>query len=433
MMVPLLLLLLTELWLVVPFGGAFITPYPMRAVATRCAGTSEDTAADVLEDADRRQNLFQFLLRDLQVEGVPLLGIEGADQVETMQAAVWTTMAQLWTATTTTLSQGGGEQQKACLILEELPVDALRAFVDSFANIRAEERLTQQFPALQEFDVSLVGKGVGPAILVKVGEEPKETADETASDGGVEDAIDVTPPPTSNTQRDDLIIAAMEHFVDRVVVASDDGIGLDRANTVFRVSSSSDSSADTDPCHMLSSFWNAMCELQASDADAISSIVLCLPAMSSAQHVALAELINRSLCLYRGDSVFELVHYHPSYDRTDVFPQVQPVFGHLSPTAWWPLIVEQFGGGDDSAPRDTTQLDLLVNYQRRSPVPAVILKRVSNMDAGEEEQLDLGDGSVAPANGISTFATSIARLVQQGEPSLQQELSEEVAMLTPTK
>ena len=45
-------------------------------------------------DDEHRSSLFQTLLRDLQIEGVPLLGCD-ADQVATLNAAIWTTMAEL--------------------------------------------------------------------------------------------------------------------------------------------------------------------------------------------------------------------------------------------------------------------------------------------------------------------------------------------------
>jgi len=45
-------------------------------------------------DEERRSNVFQALLRDLQIEGVPLLGCD-SNQVQTLNAALWTTMAEL--------------------------------------------------------------------------------------------------------------------------------------------------------------------------------------------------------------------------------------------------------------------------------------------------------------------------------------------------
>ena len=43
---------------------------------------------------ERKENLYQCLLRDLQVEGVPLLSVD-AESAAVMQAALWTTMAEL--------------------------------------------------------------------------------------------------------------------------------------------------------------------------------------------------------------------------------------------------------------------------------------------------------------------------------------------------
>ena len=106
---------------------------------------------------ERKANLFQFLLRDLEVEGVPLLGCD-ADQPPSLQGAIWSTMAQL--------SETEGEE-KACLVFENIPVDALRVFVDDFILLKLQPRLMEQLPELARFSLSLVGKGVGPAIVVE--------------------------------------------------------------------------------------------------------------------------------------------------------------------------------------------------------------------------------------------------------------------------
>jgi hypothetical protein len=132
---------------------------------------------------ERKANLFQFLLRDLQVEGVPLLGID-ADQVQTLQAAIWTTMAGLLASAVT----GGDEQEeressssallapspsndepkqsaettesptttepqqqpqssssvsKVCLVFEDIPVEALTAFVQDFQTLQNDVLLRQ--------------------------------------------------------------------------------------------------------------------------------------------------------------------------------------------------------------------------------------------------------------------------------------------------
>ena len=83
---------------------------------------SEENPAEWPED--RRSAMFQTLLRDLQIEGVPLLGCD-ANQVHTLNAALWTTMAEL------------GDQddaQRACLILEEIPTSALLLPIEPMAR-----------------------------------------------------------------------------------------------------------------------------------------------------------------------------------------------------------------------------------------------------------------------------------------------------------
>lgn len=72
------------------------------------AASASNNPVDELSD-ERKANLFQFLLRDLQVEGVPLLAVD-ANQVDTLQAAMWTTLAEL-------CDQADADQ--ACLVLED--------------------------------------------------------------------------------------------------------------------------------------------------------------------------------------------------------------------------------------------------------------------------------------------------------------------------
>ena len=110
---------------------------------------SSDPLVDL--DDERKANLFQALLRDLQIEGVPLLGCD-ANQVHTLNAALWTTMAEL---------SANPKADRACLVLEEIPLSALLAFAEDFTVLKTQDRLMTYLPELRRFSVSVVGKGLG--------------------------------------------------------------------------------------------------------------------------------------------------------------------------------------------------------------------------------------------------------------------------------
>ena len=77
------------------FSPSSAVSRPARSWSLGSALPSADAEAAIAElDDDRRANLFQATLRDLQVESVPLMGCD-ANRVETMNAALWTTMAEL--------------------------------------------------------------------------------------------------------------------------------------------------------------------------------------------------------------------------------------------------------------------------------------------------------------------------------------------------
>jgi len=381
----------------------------------------EDSTATVEQlSEERKANLFQFLLRDLQVEGVPLLGVD-ADQVHTLQAALWTTLAEL--------SEQSGEQ-KACLVFEDIPVQALRSFVDDFIVLKTQTRLIQHLPEMNRINVSLLGKGVGPAVLIEV------SAEEGTHEKQKRPMVD-----------ENRCIAAMKMFVDRVVVglkacpyttssdAAPGGLeGISPAPISYRVCSF------PDVFHVLSSFWNCICELLASDA--VGCTVLLLPRVGTdieedghGRFAAVSELISRSLCLYRGDGVFDLLHFSPIYDRDRIYPVEKPAHGHIPPLSWLRAIVRHDGKIEEAESLSDADL-ALSNFQRRSPVTAVCIKRNSMMDAataadelGGMVELSLGDrGEVARASGVPTYSRNAKILAEQGEEVLRSALEAEIAI-----
>lgn len=378
-----------------------------------------------LFDEERRAELFQFLLRDLQVEGVPLLSVD-ADQVRTLQAALWTTMAELYTSTQ---DQSSGDTQ-ACLIFADIPMDDLRSFVDDFRALQTQERLMKHLPELQRFHLSLVGKGVGPAILVAV--SAPEISD------GSDDAFKCTEPMDASNAA-----TAMEVFVDRIAFAAD----ADRRPPIiaYRVC------AFSDVCHLMSSFWNCICELQATSVEQLDALMLVLPGgvvggakatgiqsddrRDRARFAAVAELVSRSLCLYKDDDDFELLHFHPTYDRDQIFPVDLPAHGHVPPTSWIRPALQHYsnqaqnGSADEVSAMSEEDLRLLFNHQRRSPVPAVGIMRVSTVEETRENEdpteLDVGGGVKVAVSGVRSIARNMLRVAEIGLETLQLELDKE--------
>jgi hypothetical protein len=381
----------------------------------------QDTLGDLSEE--RKSTLFQFILRDLQVEGVPLLAVD-ADQVHTMQAALWTTMAEL---------AEQDDAQKACLIFEDIPMNALRTFVVDFCTLQSQDRLMGALPDLERYRISLLGKGVGPAILVET--TPAVVSDET------------TPTAAGPVEivRVNESTAAMKMFIDRVVVEQNvcpyafnnqmaptglEDAGFPAAPIGYRVCT------ETEVCHVLSAFWNSVCEILVTPADQLSTTVLSMPAVRThARFAAVSEMLSRSLCLFRGDSVLELLHFHPAYDRDNVHPIDIPAHGHLPPTQWLrPML--KYNGNTEAANRLSDQ-DLVAgsNYQRRSPVTAVCIKRVEMLQAGTDAangivDIVLEDQSTVQASGVPTYARNALGLAEQGAGALQEALDREIAIAT---
>jgi hypothetical protein len=166
--------------------------------------------------------------------------------------------------------------------------------------------------------------------------------------------------------------------------------------------------------------------------------VLCLPAVPSGLDASVAhdrfsvvaELISRFLCLYRGDDIFELLHMHPLYDRDLVHPKDKPAHGHLPPTGWLQAMLLQDGNSEMFTDDELA----LQNYQRRSPLPAVVIKRVSQLDTGATPEngmveLDLGYERIVPASGLATYSRNAIKMAGKGKEALQSALDAEIALV----
>ena len=372
---------------------------------------------------------------DLQIEGVPLLECD-ATQASTLQAALWTTMAEL---------SEQDDPQKVCLVMEGIGVQSLMTFVDDFLVLKTQSRLMEYLPELERFSIGVVGKGAGPAIVIETTEKPQSAQPTTISTSFEE--------PNVN--------AAMKAFTDRFIVGyqvcpytkstNKAPQGLEEVNIqpgpiAYRYCGFAEA------CHVLSSFWNCICELLSVPDDKLSSVVLAMPAIGTAEDAslddatggsfaqdaahnrfaAIAEIISRSLCLYRGDDVFEILHFNPAYHRNKIFPSDKPAHGHLPPTSWLQSMLRQNGNVDEADRFSNADLELS-NFQRRSPFTAVVIKRVSHFEAlagSANEIVDLGleDGRVEKASGVPVYAKNAVKLVAEGGQKLKEALDAEIAM-----
>ena len=372
---------------------------------------------------------FQALLRDLQIEGVPLLGCD-AEQVHTFSAALWTTLAEMSEA---------DEGQKACLILEKIPVGALKALEEDFVLLLLQDRLMQYLPELSRISISMIGKGTGPALILETKDRTQEEIDERTSRVALADG------KTDESKTTE----ALRSFVNRMVIGleacpytqtvdlSATGLqsqGVTPGPVAYRFTPT------TDACGALASFWTCICELNSYPEEQLSTTVLSLPGigvgLDKSAHdrfAAVAELISRNLCLYRGDDVFGLVHFHPAYDRTLIHPIDGAAYGHLPPRGWLkPMLLER--NMADKAESMTDEDLSMSDYQRRAPHMAINILRASQLNAASGPKsivdLDLGDGRTEKASGLTTYTRNAIRLAGVGKESLQKALEEEIQMLT---
>jgi len=407
-------------------GGATFFPSTRLSPTTWALHQSSDPSPLDNMSEERKQNLFQSLLRDLQIEGVPLLGCD-ANQVHTMSAALWTTMSEL---------SENDEEQRACLVLEDIPIGALQAFVDDFLVLKTQGRLMANLKEMSRISVSLVGKGVGPALLI---ETTTRTEEEKAEKNARAAAV--------GNPDEGKCTAAVKQFVDRMVIKEQTcpytktpdiaGVGLE-AQGVTPSAVAYRFSATTDACGALSAFWNSVCELIATPENQLSTTLLSLPGIGSGQSAeahdrfaAVVEIVGRYLCLYRGDGMFGLVHFHPAYERNLIEPKNSAAYGHLPPQSWLRPMLTKSGNLNEAENFTDEQMDHS-NYQRRSPHTVINILRVSQLNAAAGPlsifDLDLGDGKTEKASGLVTYTRNAIRLGNIDKATLDAAVDAEVAM-----
>ena len=72
------------------------------------------------------------------------------------------------------------DENKACLVLEEIPISALLAFAEDFTVLKTQPRLMNHLPELQRFSISVLGNGF-PALII----ETEARTDEEKEDLGL--------------------------------------------------------------------------------------------------------------------------------------------------------------------------------------------------------------------------------------------------------
>ena len=437
---------------------------------------------------ERKTRLFQYLLRDFQIEGTPLLSVDVTD-VQTMQAALWTTLAEL-------SEQQDQSENKAVLIFENMPIDTLRSWVDHFTSIQSQQQhITRLLPDLQRFHVSLVGKGVGPAILVETQNATDDDTTTTTTTTVSENAV--SSDDAEDEEEEQMLLkyqAAMKAFVNRMIITSFPDIAhplysqnvsspsmLIRSTIVRGGREAQQQQQQQHVCHILSSFWNCICELSTitSPETESKSIMLLLPndieekeedeertgkenkkqdvsssttessvfssSSSWARFVAVSELLSQSLSLFpptgHNNDYYSLSFFHPHYNRDDVLPQDKVAIGHIPPKSWLSaLLDQQQQQGDKHVVSSTSEERHCVlqayDYQRRSPIPAVLIKRCtslreSNVEEGEEEDgwvelfMDNGTQTTLSRRTVERYTQSALELSTKGLAQLQDELQSE--------
>jgi len=161
----------------------------------------------------------------------------------------------------------------------------------------------------------------------------------------------------------------------------------------------------------------------------ISTTMLSLPGIgpgtspqSLERFSAVMEIVSRYLCLYRGDSSFGLVHFHPAYDRDQIHPVHRPAYGHLPPRSWLRPMLRR--NGNTAEATSLTDADLaLSDHQRRAPFTAINILRATQLNAAAGPKsivdLEVADGVFEKASGILLYSRNAIALARIGKETLE--------------
>ena len=342
-----------------------------------------------------------------------MLGCD-AKAVHTMSTALWGTLADV---------SEKDEASKLCLILEDIPRSALESFVSDFAILQTQERLMQHLPELKRISVSILE--TGPALVM---EATQRTPDELAE----------KQKRTSEKYDQTTCIASLKSFIQRIVIQENacpytksveiaatglEAKGVQPGPVAYRFSDTADGA------RTLAVFWDCVCELLSTPETTISTTMLSLPGIgpgtspqSLERFSAVMEIVSRYLCLYRGDSSFGLVHFHPAYDRDQIHPVHRPAYGHLPPRSWLRPMLRR--NGNTAEATSLTDADLaLSDHQRRAPFTAINILRATQLNAAAGPKsivdLEVADGVFEKASGILLYSRNAIALARIGKETLE--------------
>jgi len=388
---------------------------------------------------------------DLEQRGVTLLSCD-ASQVHTLQAALWSSLAQL--------SEKEGEQA-VCLIFPpannapgSIPTKALQAFCHDFYLAQSKPNMQRHLPELNRLSVSLVQQKQQSQLPNENNPRAVLLEAQARSDAEKDDATIIQQQwaTWASQLKESNCRAALQAFVDRVVVgrhvcpymksAQDASTG----KVVYRYSNTPDA------CAGLAEFWTCLVELLGTPPDELSSTVLSLPGIAplhpqqlqenntiSNTHdrfAAFVELASQSLCLYKADDVFSLVHFHPLYTRSWIEPRDRPAYGHLPPQGWLRSMMMQHSpemrAAQESITPDDEQLELS-NYQRRAPHTAINILRVAQLEDSTNSNLNivdlqLPDGRVEKASGLTTYSRNAVTMAETGREALEEAVARDLTL-----
>ena len=115
----------------------------------------------------------------------------------------------------------------------------------------------------------------------------------------------------------------------------------------------------------------------------------------------------------------------PNYDRDSIFPEKKSQYGHLPPTSWLRGMLSASGNTEAAANFSDQEL-ALQNFQRRSPVPAVLMTRVSKDTSNDSmTQIEVEGGKQEMASDVGLFCANLLRMVSIGQGSLQAAVQDE--------
>jgi hypothetical protein len=408
--------------------GSFCSAIKTGSVKTnfRVQATSNSNGHHVNDDDDndddpvgklsigRRQELFQFLLRDLQVEGVPLLSVDiSANNLLALQAAIWTTFVELREIQVSSpdyiLNSTATESntRKVCLVLEDFPISVLQSFARTFKQIQEEFKQHDTLSDLAKLKISLVGKGVGPGLILEIINNPEEAA---RDDQGKEAQL-------INLQLvADKCKEATNAFMDRIgnIILCDHSMENEEHDTHYRFSPGNDLT------QILSLFWNCACELtlyQNSNKDVHSLLMIHNPwnRLPFQQFVSLTQILSRWFHWVENNgeqnslpNAITLTYFHPQYQRLEITHSLSDnnadhtSIGHLS-----------------SSDLSNTDFNEIALYQRRSPVPVVALTSRKLSTAANQGKVDGHTRVMQTLKGI-------------GLPSLHKCLNDEISIVNST-